>query len=78
MDRTTTITNKMAEYIEIAEGVDKIHQLQLHDNQEIYKKAYGIIDRYFNEDEGDAGVDENGAFGFPTGNVVPTGGFSFQ
>lgn len=50
MDRNVTGdgVNKMAEYIEVADGSDKIHQLQMHDNQEIYKKAYNIIDKYFN------------------------------
>lgn len=73
--------NKMAEYIEVADGTDKIHQLQMHDNQEIYKKAYTIIDKYFNEeDEGGAGlepeIDESGAFAFPSGGMnLPAGGF---
>ena len=76
--------NKMAEYIEVADGTDKIHQLQMHDNQEIYKKAYNIIDKYFSSEEDDAAgldapaVDESGAFAFPSGGVnMPTGGFNF-
>lgn len=73
--------NKMAEYIEVADGTDKIHQLQMHDNQEIYKKAYTIIDKYFNEgdeDAVDAVVDESGTFAFSTGEMtMPQGGFQF-
>ena len=45
-----------------------IHNLQQHDNLEIYKKAFNIMDKYFPDDEDvDAGisvpnVDASGAF----------------
>ncbi|KAJ2798766.1 Importin subunit alpha-1, partial [Coemansia helicoidea] len=42
--------NQYALFIEEVGGMDKIHNLQLHDNIDIYKKAYGIIDKYFAED----------------------------
>ena len=35
----------------IETGLDKIEFLQTHDNQDIYQKAYDIIDRYFGADE---------------------------
>ncbi|KAI9005886.1 armadillo-type protein [Gaertneriomyces semiglobifer] len=75
-------TNEMAIYIEEAQGVEKIYQLQLHDNADIYQKAYNIIDKYFSDEEDEAmapQVDENtGAFTFPTDAMnVPTGGFNF-
>ena len=51
--------NGMALFIEMADGLDKIHQLQLHENQDIYNKAYGIIDKYFGGDE-DEGIEGDG------------------
>lgn len=65
--------NRMALYIEECGGMEKIHQLQIHDNVEIYKKAYTIIDKYFNDDEEDTGlapdVDQaTGQFAFPSGD----------
>ncbi|TPX62668.1 hypothetical protein PhCBS80983_g00301 [Powellomyces hirtus] len=76
-------TNTMAIYIEEATGVEKIYQLQLHDNADIYKKAYTIIDKYFSDEDDDTGmapeVDQTtGTFAFPDSMNVPTGGFNFQ
>ena len=77
-----TGVNVFAVYIEESGGMEKIHDLQIHDNVEIYKKAYQIIDKYFGEEEEDAElapeVDAStGAFTFPTNVNVPQGGFSF-
>ena len=36
--------NKYALFIEEANGMEKIHECQQNANQEIYKKAYHIID----------------------------------
>ncbi|KAJ2141112.1 Importin subunit alpha-1, partial [Coemansia sp. RSA 637] len=77
--------NQYALFIEEAGGMDKIHNLQLHDNIEIYKKAYSIIDKYFSE-EGEEdedselmpGVDQQtGQFNFEGDVSVPQGGFNF-
>jgi importin subunit alpha-6/7 len=38
--------NKYALFIEEANGMEKIHECQQNANQEIYKKAYHIIDTY--------------------------------
>ena len=40
------IINKYALFIEEASGMEKIHECQQNANQEIYKKAYTIIDTY--------------------------------
>jgi len=75
--------NQMALYIEECGGMDKIHNLQAHKNVEIYNKAYNIIDKYFNDDEEETGleaeVDNTGAFNFSADNrqFVPNGGFHF-
>jgi hypothetical protein len=60
--------NKYAQYVEEAGGMVTIHNLQQHDNIDIYKKAFNIMDKYFpDEEEMDAGVsaanvDASGAF----------------
>ena len=59
--------NRYAIYVEEAGGMITIHDLQLHDNGNIYKKAYNIMDKYFPDDEevdagtGPADVDASGA-----------------
>ncbi|KAJ3176385.1 Importin alpha subunit (Karyopherin alpha subunit) (Serine-rich RNA polymerase I suppressor protein) [Geranomyces variabilis] len=83
LERMDADVNTMAVYIEEALGVEKIYQLQMHDNAEIYKKAYQIIDKYFAEEEDETGmapeVDQTtGAFAFSEAMNVPTGGFNFQ
>lgn len=71
--------NQMALFIEEAGGMERIHNLQLHDNADIYKKAYHIIDHYFGEEVEDEGadVDAQGVFTFPTTMELPQGGFNF-
>lgn len=60
--------NIYAQYVEEAGGMVTIHNLQQHDNLDIYKKAFNIMDKYFPDDEEvDAGisapqVDASGAF----------------
>ncbi|CEH17050.1 karyopherin alpha [Ceraceosorus bombacis] len=77
--------NQYALYIEECGGMVTIHNLQHHENLEIYKKCFFIMDKYFpDEDENEDGglapaqVDETGSFAFQS-NVAaaPTGGFSF-
>ncbi|KAL1921129.1 uncharacterized protein VTP21DRAFT_10845 [Calcarisporiella thermophila] len=85
MDRATDPDgiNRYALFIEECGGMEKIHNLQIHENVEIYKKAYHIIDKYFGEEEEeDTGiapeVDSNtGAFAFQQDASVPQGGFQF-
>lgn len=60
--------NQYALFVEEAGGMVTIHNLQQHDNLEIYKKAFNIMDKYFPDDEevdagiGAANVDASGAF----------------
>jgi len=87
MDKTAAgpgAVNQFAIYVEEAGGMITIHNLQSHDNGDIYKKAYNIMDKYFPDDEEvDAGaaptnVDASGAFAFdPNAGAPPPGGFRF-
>jgi len=50
-------------------GLDKIEFLQSHDNTEIYQKAFDIIEKYFNSDLDEPGInpevdEENQQFTF--------------
>ena len=63
--------NKFALFIEEADGMNKIHDCQNNSNEEIYMKAFNIIEKYFSDEEGDAEVNElapqqgqDGQFGF--------------
>ena len=74
--------NLFAQLIDYAEGIDKIENLQSHDNNEIYEKAVKILETYWVEDDeeplppGDAAPS---SFNFG-GNEpsVPSGGFNFS
>ena len=74
--------NQYAQFIDEAEGLEKIENLQNHNNNEIYEKAMKILEEYFGlEDEDDQnlapGMDAGGnqfAFEQP---MMPQGGFNF-
>ncbi|KAK4704992.1 importin subunit alpha-6/7, partial [Phenoliferia sp. Uapishka_3] len=74
--------NQYALFVEEAGGMLSIHNLQHHENLEIYKKCFHLMDTYFPEDDGEdtgigaAQVDEQGAFAFQQ-VAAPQGGFSF-
>lgn len=80
---TTGGVNLYAQAIDDAEGLEKIENLQSHDNTEIYEKAVKILETYWVEDEdetmppGDASQTgfNFGGSGMPT---VPSGGFNFS
>jgi len=77
------VVNQYALYVEEAGGMHTIHNLQQHDNLEIYKKAFNIMDKYFPDEEevdasiGPAAVDASGQFAFHSDIDAPQGGFSF-
>uniref|UniRef100_A0A1B6DZ56 Importin subunit alpha n=1 Tax=Clastoptera arizonana TaxID=38151 RepID=A0A1B6DZ56_9HEMI len=68
----------LANMIEECEGLDKIENLQNHENIDIYKLAYDIIEQFFSEGEEDANLapqTTEGGFQFDT--TVPSEGFKF-
>ncbi|GAV73371.1 Arm domain-containing protein/IBB domain-containing protein [Cephalotus follicularis] len=77
--------NLYAQMIDECEGLDKIENLQTHDNNEIYEKAVKILERYWAEDDEEEqnlpdGSDGNQQQGFAFGTNqpnIPPGGFKF-
>ncbi|XP_019627834.1 PREDICTED: importin subunit alpha-7-like isoform X3 [Branchiostoma belcheri] len=74
--------NPYAVMIEECYGLDKIEFLQSHENQEIYQKAFDIIEHYFGTEDEDAKLapqmDENAEqYQFSADQNVPAGGFQF-
>ncbi|KAK5813586.1 importin subunit alpha-4 [Gossypium arboreum] len=77
--------NLYAQMIDECDGLDKIENLQTHDNHEIYEKAVKILERYWAEEEEDEqniqdGGNENQQgfnFGVNQQPSVPPGGFKF-
>lgn len=77
--------NQYALHIESAGGLEKIHDCQNNENDQIYRKAYNIIETYFNDDD-EYAEDENLAvapeaqgdtYTFGTGNNTQQTPFSF-
>ncbi|XP_058213912.1 importin subunit alpha-4-like isoform X2 [Rhododendron vialii] len=76
--------NLYAQMIDECEGLDKIENLQTHDNHEIYEKAVKMLERYWAEEDEEEhhvqdGIDRNQQ-GFNFGNAhpnLPAGGFKF-
>ncbi|CAM8899734.1 hypothetical protein QQ045_009815 [Rhodiola kirilowii] len=71
--------NLYAQMIDDAEGLEKIENLQSHDNTEIYEKAVKILETYWMEEDDEIPQDASQpGFGFGEGNLpVPSGGFNF-
>ena len=84
--------NRFALFIEEAGGMEKIHECQSNVNEEIYIKAYKIIEQYYSDEEETGEMDpgqagQNGTFGFggdhqqqdqqSLGASGQSGGFSF-
>lgn len=74
--------NRYALFIEEAGGMEKIHDCQNNANEEIYMKAYNIIEKYFSDEE-DAGADVEevapnvSAQGYQLNAGQPQGQFNF-
>jgi len=73
--------DKVCTLIEECGGLDKIESLQNHENIEIYKIAYDIIENYFSDDvEEDANLAPEAAenaFQFDPNVAMPSDGFHF-
>ena len=70
----------VATAIEEAGGLDKIEKLQQHRNEDIYKLAYSIIDKYFTSEELEDStvMPEAGSQSFQFGPAnLPESGFQF-
>lgn len=62
------------------EGLDKLEFLQSHLNNDIYEKAFSIIQKYFSNDDEDLAVaptTDNNQFQFNADQSVPMDGFQF-
>ncbi|XP_067621295.1 importin subunit alpha [Eurosta solidaginis] len=75
-------TENLCLMVEEMGGLDKLEKLQEHENEEIYKKAFALVDTYFsNGDEAEAELapqEVNGALEFNAGqSKTPEGGYSF-
>jgi importin subunit alpha-1 len=73
--------NRYALFIEECHGMEKIHDCQTNANEEIYMKAYNMIEKYFSDEE--EGIDEapegqaNGTFGFSAESQGQPSAFGF-
>ncbi|KAJ8766859.1 hypothetical protein K2173_009192 [Erythroxylum novogranatense] len=74
--------NFYAQMIDDAEGLEKIENLQSHDNNEIYEKAVKILETYWLEEDEEAlptGDATQQGFQFGGSELpVPSGGFNFS
>lgn len=85
MDKSpeTDNLNRYAVYIEEAGGMERIHNCQNNANEEIYMKAYNIIEKYFSDEEEEGAEiqglapqqEQGGTFSF--GAQQQQGGFQF-
>mmetsp|Transcript_30682 Transcript_30682/g.82264 ORF Transcript_30682/g.82264 Transcript_30682/m.82264 type:complete len:541 (+) Transcript_30682:47-1669(+) len=69
--------NPFVALVESAEGVVKIEALQHDLNEEVYQKAVGILETYFNIEDDDADIADDAGTNNLFGAQVPQGGFTF-
>ncbi|CAG2165450.1 unnamed protein product [Oppiella nova] len=71
----------IATEIEKCGGLDRIEPLQHHENEDIYKLAYEIIDQFFSDDNEEdpivAPKGTDGTFEFDPNSQIPETGFQF-
>ncbi|GKV18461.1 hypothetical protein SLEP1_g28838 [Rubroshorea leprosula] len=72
--------NLYAQMIDDAEGLEKIENLQSHDNTEIYEKVVKVLETYWSdEDDGTLPPGDASQSGFQGAEFnVPAGGFNFS
>ena len=73
-------TNPYTAFVDEAEGLTKLEQLQTHNNEDVYKKAMHVLETYFGLDEEEDGTlaPETTQQGFVFQGQQPApGGFSF-
>lgn len=68
--------DQVAKIIEEAKGLEKIEELQNHENVEIYKLAYEIIEQFFSDDVRDIAPQEDSS-SFKFDQTSSTGNFKF-
>merc|ERR1719327_1319939 len=73
--------NPFATLVESCEGTTRIEALQEDPNEDVYRKAMGILENYFPLEDDDADIGDDGtgnamSAGF-FGAQVPQGGFAF-
>jgi len=79
-DSKETGINEYATIVEECHGLDKLEQLQNHQNQEIYEKSVNILETYFAAEEEDQNVSpniNNGSFHFGMGTGNAPTAFNF-
>lgn len=78
-DRTDEAPNLFAQYVDEADGLEKIESLQNHTNNDIYEKAMRLLETYFGLEDDDAQnlLPEVQGDQFAFGAAAPTGGFQF-
>lgn len=75
--------NPCVDWLEEMGGLDKIEQLQNHENEEVYQKSLNIIEKYFSEADLEETstpmpqTSQNGLGYQLQAPVLATGGFSF-
>merc|ERR1719478_711304 len=78
-ERRGVPVSEYGQFIDAEGGLDKIEQLQNHQQNEIYEKAMKLIQKYFGfaDDDGDVQPEVNDQQQFAFGMQQPQGGFNF-
>jgi len=85
--KAMTATNPFTSIVEEYEGIDKLEDLQSHENQEVYQKSIKILEQFFNASE-EENMNVNApvvqqqpnsqtTYSFGTNVSMPSGGFVF-
>jgi len=76
-DSKTSGVNPFVQYIEEADGIEKIENLQHHTSQDIYSKSISILETYFGAEEDSSIAPAADQQQYQFGSQVPQGGFRF-